>query len=275
MRSGWASGRAPRVTPAAEDRPPAESGHRRVVDVHGRQVLDLLLGEVEPDTVIDAGHGADRDGDFLAARQVPLLEEHVGHVVAVRVDDQALDFPDVAVGGMDVIAAAHLHLIQRDGVVGDRLRGVSPGHAHAHARAVVGHVKHLFRVIARVSGRAGQELCLLGGIELLELLQGAAEPDLACRGVDEVKRNKPAAVIAMLGFDHEMGDRARDRVHDHAGHLAAAAVGTAGVGPDHERCCLCHRHPPRSLAGPSSRLVNAARAARAPSSRTRSLPPGR
>ncbi len=99
----------------------------RVVDVYRRQVLDLLLGEVEPDTVVDAGHGTDRDGHFFTAPHVPLLEEHVGHVVAVRVDDQPLDFPDVAVGGMDVLTAAHLHLVQWDGVVGDRLRDVSPG----------------------------------------------------------------------------------------------------------------------------------------------------
>jgi len=222
----------------------------RVMDVHGWQVLHLLLSEVEPDTVIDPGHGTDRDGHFLTAPHVSLLEEHVGHVVAFRVDDQPLDFPDVAVGGMDVLTATHLHLVQRDGVVGDRQRSVSPGHAHAHAharaRAVVGHEGHLFRVIARVSGRAGQELRLLGGIELLELRQGAAEPDLARRGVDKVKRNKPAAVIVMLWFDHEMGDRTRDRVHDHAGHLAAAPVSTADVGPDRERRCLCHGHPSRS-----------------------------
>jgi hypothetical protein len=54
--------------------------------------------------------GADRDGHFLAAPQVPLLEEHVGHGVVFRVDDEPLDFSDVVVGGMDVLAATHLHL---------------------------------------------------------------------------------------------------------------------------------------------------------------------
>lgn len=31
------------------------------------QVLHLLLGQVEPDPVLDLGHRADRDGDFLAS----------------------------------------------------------------------------------------------------------------------------------------------------------------------------------------------------------------
>ena len=102
---------------------------------------------------------------------------------------------------------------------------------------------HLVRVIARVSGRAGQELRLLGGIELVELRQGAAEPDLARRGVDQVERNKPAGAMAVLWFDHEMGDSTSDRVNDHAAHLAAHPVGTASVGPDRERRRLCHSHP--------------------------------
>jgi len=78
-----------------------------VIDVDGRQVLHLLLGGAELDTVhTDRGHGGDRDGDFLAAPQVALLEEYVGHVVAARVDDKPLDLPDGAVGDMDVLAAS-------------------------------------------------------------------------------------------------------------------------------------------------------------------------
>ena len=60
---------------------PPNSGHpravaavSRVIDVHGRQVLHLLSGDVELDTVVDPSHGADRDSHFLAAPQVPLLE---------------------------------------------------------------------------------------------------------------------------------------------------------------------------------------------------------
>lgn len=92
-----------------------------VIDVHGRRVPHLLLGEVEPGTVVvgllngvvvDLGDGADRDGYFLAAEQVPLLQQHVGHVAAAGVDDQPLDLPDGAVGGVDALAAAHGYLAQ-------------------------------------------------------------------------------------------------------------------------------------------------------------------
>ena len=91
------------------------------------------LAQAEPDTVLGVGDGADRDGHFLAAPQVPLLEEHVGHVVVAGIDDEPFHMADLTVGGMDAIAAAHRHLTQRDGVVGDGLRdpagrvGFDPG----------------------------------------------------------------------------------------------------------------------------------------------------
>ena len=44
-----------------------------VIDVHGRQVLYLLLGDVEADPVIDTRHGSDWDSDLLATPQVALL----------------------------------------------------------------------------------------------------------------------------------------------------------------------------------------------------------
>jgi hypothetical protein len=46
----------------------------------------------------------------------------------------------------------------------------------------------------------------VGGVELFELRVGAAEPDLACRGVDvdKVEGDKPALELAVV--DHEMGD---------------------------------------------------------------------
>ncbi len=75
-----------------------------MADVYGWQVLHVLLGDVELDAVLDVGHSADRDGHFSAAPQMPLLQEHVGYVLVGRVDDESLDSPDVAVGGMDVLA---------------------------------------------------------------------------------------------------------------------------------------------------------------------------
>jgi hypothetical protein len=43
-----------------------------MIDVHGRQVLHVLFGDVEADTVVDPRHGADRDSHVVAAPQVPL-----------------------------------------------------------------------------------------------------------------------------------------------------------------------------------------------------------
>ena len=74
----------------------------------GWQVLHLLPGDAELDAaLVDSRHGADRDRHDLTSEHVSLLEEHVGDVVAAGVEDEPLDLSDVAVGGMDVTAAAH------------------------------------------------------------------------------------------------------------------------------------------------------------------------
>jgi hypothetical protein len=62
-----------------------------MIDVHWRQVSHLPLAEVEPDTGPDVGYRTDRDGHLFAAPQVTLLEEHVGHMVTVGVDDKPFD----------------------------------------------------------------------------------------------------------------------------------------------------------------------------------------
>ena len=98
---------------------------RWVIDVRGRQVFHLVLGEAEVDKQgPDLGHSADRDSYFLAAPHVPLLEEHVGDLVAARLHDQALDLPYVAVGRTDGQFAVYLYLALRDVVDGDLLRGL-------------------------------------------------------------------------------------------------------------------------------------------------------
>jgi hypothetical protein len=77
----------------------------------GRQVLDLLLGDAEIDAVLAGSrYGADRDRHYLAAEHVSLLEEHMGDLMAGGVDDDPLDLPDGAVGGMDVLTGAHARL---------------------------------------------------------------------------------------------------------------------------------------------------------------------
>src|SRR6266516_7520519 len=54
-------------TPAARGTPVPALPDLQVwmIDVHRRQVLYVPLGDVEPDTVLDAGHGTDRDGHLL------------------------------------------------------------------------------------------------------------------------------------------------------------------------------------------------------------------
>lgn len=61
-----------------------------VIAIHGRQVLHLLLGDVEPDTVVEPSYFVERDSHFLVTPQVPLFEEHVGHLVGARVDAERL-----------------------------------------------------------------------------------------------------------------------------------------------------------------------------------------
>ncbi len=229
----------------------------QVIDGHGRQITDLLLGDIEPDTDIDPSHRTDRDSNLLPAPQVPLLKQHVSHVVVPGVDDKPFHQPDLAVGGMDAIAVAHLNLAQRHRVVGDGPHGMPPAGTSAAVQArvipgdqaVVPPAQHLFRAVPHESRLpAGwPEMHLLGRIELLELRLGAVQPDRARRSVDKINRNKPPLPMLMLGFDHQMGKRPGDRVNDHTAQLAAGSIGTARIVPDRERRRLFHSRPPRSL----------------------------
>jgi hypothetical protein len=123
-----------------------------------------------------------------------------------------------------------------------RLVGIDLGIATAHTVRVLdgegaGQAAPLHLVIAVVWIRVIvlQQHRLAGGVELSELRDGAAEPDLAGRGVDidKAERDKPAVELAVV--DHEMGDGTSAQMNDHAAHLAADFIGTADVSPDRER----------------------------------------
>src|ERR1700727_1350131 len=58
---------------------------------HGGQFLHLLLGQVDPDLIVDARGGSDRDRHPLAAPQVALLEQDVSDFVVGRVHHESLD----------------------------------------------------------------------------------------------------------------------------------------------------------------------------------------
>ena len=78
------------------------------------QVLHLFLGEVQPDTEVDSGHGGDRDGDFLVPPKMPLPEQDVGHLMVVWMDEEAMHLPDLAIECMDVVAGTDLCLTHRN-----------------------------------------------------------------------------------------------------------------------------------------------------------------
>jgi hypothetical protein len=103
----------------------------------------------------------------------------MSYVVIARVNDQAFDQPDVPIGGVDMLAAAHGHLPQGDRVVGDGLRGPVDRVAldtRATTEAGIGPGKNLFRAIGRVASGPRHELRLLRGVELLKLRHRAVEP---------------------------------------------------------------------------------------------------
>jgi hypothetical protein len=136
---------------------------------------------------------------------------------------------------MDVLAAAHAYLPGGKGVVGDG-RGVREPASAAPL--------HLVIAVVRVRVVAVQRHRHVGGVELFEFRDGAAEPDLARRGVDadQVERDKPALELAVV--DHQVGDGPSPRVDDHAAHFAANPIGTADVSADRQRRYACHGRTP-------------------------------
>jgi hypothetical protein len=215
---------------------------RWVINVHGRQVFHLVSGEAEMDKHgPDLRHGADRDSHVFAARHVPLLEEHVGYLAAVRFHDQPLDLPDLAVGRTDGQAAVYVYRAGWDGVDGDLRRGCrssasaggNPDCPPAQVKCPRGfrfagvrgnpdfaptQVKWLLSPWVPVPGgvEVRHGFGLLTGPERLELGQGAAKPDLAGRSVYEVHGNKPTRARPVLGVDREMSDLPGGRVDDYA-----------------------------------------------------------
>src|SRR6185312_7328791 len=90
-----------------------------------RQILNLPLRDVQPDPVLDRGDGADRDGHLLAAPQVTLMEQDVGHLLVGGIHHDPLHLPDLAVDRVYALMALHLGLPQRDGVL-DYQRAPAP-----------------------------------------------------------------------------------------------------------------------------------------------------
>ena len=168
--------------------------------MHGRQVFHLASGNAEMDKQgPDLGHSADRDSYFLAARHMPLLEEHVGYMVAARIHDQPLEMPYVAVGRTDGQFAVYFYRALRDVVDGDLLRGLRCVRVADRPDYAPNAMLLLYPCMPMPGGvEVRPALGLLGGPERLELGQGAAKPDLARRSVYKVSRNKPPRAVPVL-----------------------------------------------------------------------------
>ena len=120
---------------------------------------------------------------FLTAPQVPLLEQHVGHPVVVRVDEEALYLPDFTIDGVDLGPRPHLLLTHRNYVFEDC--GL-PQRCSGHALAP----DYLGGFCTR------DEVAFRGVVELVELRARAAQPDFPVRGLDQVhgaEAARPAA----------------------------------------------------------------------------------
>jgi hypothetical protein len=119
-------------------------------------------------------------------------------MVIARIYDEAPYLPDLAIKGMDGLTPTYLCFTQWDNVVDDDRRAVSQAHADSHAGsrtadpqatdAAVALDRLGLAVPAPVSEILHQ-VGFLREVELAELRDAAAQPDLAGRGVGEVDGN--------------------------------------------------------------------------------------
>jgi hypothetical protein len=153
---------------------------------------------------------------------VSLLEQHGGHPVIARADQEALHPPDLAIDGVDPVPGPHLVLTHRNNVFEDRrlpLRSRPEAGAHAKMPGYLG------------GSRTRDQVALRGVVELGELREGAAQPDSPVGGLDQVHGDKPPGDLIVPGLDDKVGDRLGGGVDDQAAHLAAVTIRAACRGP--------------------------------------------
>ena len=199
-----------------------------MIEVYLWQFLHIVLSERQPDPVVDGCDRGDRNRDLLAPPQMSLLEQHMRHVMIMRIDDQALYTPDVAIGGLHLLTPAHFHLADGNSVEQDRVNRVAPD-SRETIEAVVGPEQHLLQSAPHLAARSGQELRFLRVLEVLELGARATQRHLRVRGFDHVHWDEPPESPALRGFDDEMGDRTRDRIDDHPPQLPAWPIAAADL----------------------------------------------
>src|SRR6185437_5296951 len=108
----------------------------------------------------------------------------------------------------------------------------------------MGPEDHVGRTVVRDIRDLGDEPRLFGGVEHVELCQGAIQLDPARRRVGKAEGNQAGKLVPVARFHDEMGDLPCDRVHDDTAQLAAYPIGAADLGPDGELLRSWHGQAP-------------------------------
>jgi len=125
---------------------------------------------------------------------------------------------------MHGIAVADSNLAGRHNIAEPRLRVVARRQSDSDA------------LLRRDQIGRGKKLDVLGGIELLELLRGAAEPDhLILDARYEIGRDESRTFRVVPGLDGEMRQLLGRRIDDHTDQAPATPVGGVNVTTDRER----------------------------------------
>ena len=107
--------------------------------------------------------------------------------MVARIDPQALHPPDLTVDGMDRLTALDVRFTQRNDV---------PDHGRHRNR---GTQRRAQATEPQAADQAVHQLRLLGRLEPAELFHGAAQPDAASRGVNQVQGDEPGPAGQCLG----------------------------------------------------------------------------
>ena len=125
-------------------------------------------------------------------------------MIVARIDEEALYLPDITIGGMDVITTMHVcfpvgdNVLFHDRRMCPRPMPIPMPETTAAAHTTVG-LDRLSLAVAALVIDTLRQVDLLGGIELVEIRDAAAQPDTAGRSVDQVNGDKPAFLFLVFG----------------------------------------------------------------------------
>src|SRR5271170_3939764 len=174
----------------------------------GWQGLDLVLGQLDRDALVDLLNRVDRNGDLLATPEVTFLQENMRHMPVSRVDDQSLHLADLTVARVHGLATPEADLPWWKRVARLDRTGQGQVGVGLTLQAEVGPVIRLMRGVRVIPTATGEEVHLLGGGELLEFGKGVAEADVASAGLHLVERDEAAQATSVLGLNDQVGELA-------------------------------------------------------------------